>query len=57
MTESEDSPEEEVEEAWEAEIAKRVERIKNGTAKGRLAEDVLSDLQARFQGCPVVKPQ
>ncbi len=33
----------------EEEIAKSVERIKNGTAKGRLAEDVLGDLRARLQ--------
>jgi len=38
-----------VEEAWDEEIARRVERIKNGTAKGRPAEDVLKDLRARLQ--------
>jgi putative addiction module component (TIGR02574 family) len=38
-----------VEEAWEEEIAKRVERINNGTAKGRPAEDVLRDIRAGLQ--------
>ena len=38
-----------VEEEWGKEIAKRVDRIKNGTAKGRPAEDVLGDLTARLQ--------
>jgi len=45
----EEVAEEGVEEAWEEEIARRVERIKNGTAKGRPAEDVLRDLRARLQ--------
>ena len=45
----EEVEEEGVEQAWEEEIAKRVERIKNGTAKGRPAEDVLRDLRARLQ--------
>jgi putative addiction module component (TIGR02574 family) len=45
-----DEPKEEgVEEAWEAEIARRVEQVKNGTAKGRPAEDVLRDIRARLQ--------
>jgi len=38
-----------VEKAWEQEIARRVERVNNGTAKGRPAEDVLRDLRARLQ--------
>lgn len=33
--------------AWEAEIAKRVARIKQGMAKGRPAEDVFRDIRAR----------
>lgn len=43
-----DVAEEGVEEAGEEEIAKRVERIKNGTAKGRPAEEVLRDIWARL---------
>ena len=39
--------EEGVEEAWEEEIARRVERIKNGTAKGRPAEEVLRDMVSK----------
>ena len=49
MTTTEDSAEEGAEEAWEMEIARRVERIKNGTAKGRPAEDVLKDIRALLQ--------
>jgi putative addiction module component (TIGR02574 family) len=44
-----DVAEEGVEEAWEEEIARRVERVRNGTAKGRPAEDVLGDIRARLQ--------
>ncbi len=44
-----DEVEEGVEEAWEEEIAKRVERINNGTAKGRPVEDVLRDIRSRFE--------
>jgi len=39
----------EVEAAWESEIARRVERVRQGTAKGRPAEDVFQDIRARFQ--------
>ena len=45
----EEIEEEGVTEAWEGEIAKRIERLKNGTAKGRPAEDVLRDLRARLR--------
>jgi hypothetical protein len=38
-----------VEAAWEEEIGRRVERIKNGTAKGRPAADVFRDHEARFK--------
>lgn len=40
---------EEADIAWEAEIARRVERVQQGTAKGRLAEDVFRDIRARHQ--------
>ena len=39
----------EVEEAWEAEIARRVQRVEEGTATGRPAEDVFRDIRARYQ--------
>jgi putative addiction module component (TIGR02574 family) len=45
----EDTVETGVEEAWETEIAKRVERIKQGKAKGRPAEDVFRDIRTRAQ--------
>ncbi len=38
-----------VEAAWEAEIARRVERVKQGTAKGRPAADVFRDIEARLK--------
>jgi putative addiction module component (TIGR02574 family) len=36
-----------VEEAWDEEIARRVERVKQGTATGRPAEEVFRDIRAR----------
>lgn len=45
----EGTPEEGVDEAWDAEIAKRVDRIKEGTAKGRPADEVFRDIRARYQ--------
>ena len=41
-------PEEGAEQAWEAEIAQRVDRIKQGTAKGRPAADVFRDIRTRY---------
>jgi putative addiction module component (TIGR02574 family) len=35
--------------AWEAEISRRAQQIKDGTAKGRPAEEVLSEIRARYQ--------
>ena len=45
----EEVAEEGVEEAWEEEVAKRVEEIKKGTATGRPIEDVFREIQARHQ--------
>lgn len=45
----EDTVESGVDEAWDAEIGKRVEQIRQGTAKGRPAEDVFRDIRARGQ--------
>ena len=39
----------EVDAAWEAEITRRVERVKQGTAKGRPAEDVFHDVRTQHQ--------
>jgi len=38
-----------VAEAWDEEIKRRVESVRNGTAKSRPAEDVFRDLMNRLQ--------
>jgi putative addiction module component (TIGR02574 family) len=38
----------EIADAWNKEIARRVEQIKSGTAKGRPAQDVLAEIRARY---------
>ncbi|MFT5491389.1 MAG: putative addiction module component (TIGR02574 family) [Limisphaerales bacterium] len=45
----EDGIDDNVEEAWDAEIARRVAKVNDGTAVGRPAEDVLDEIRARFQ--------
>jgi len=35
--------------AWEREICRRVKEIKDRTAKGRPAEQVLSEIRAKYQ--------
>jgi len=42
-------PDEDVNEAWDREIAKRVDRIREGAAKGRPAEQVSRDIRARYE--------
>ena len=42
--------EEGVEEAWRAEIARRVARISSGEAKGRPIEEVIAELRERYPG-------
>ena len=37
-----------VEGAWDAELAQRLEEIKNGTAGGEPADKVLSELRAKY---------
>jgi putative addiction module component (TIGR02574 family) len=37
-----------VEEAWRAEIARRVEEIRGGQAKGRPVDEVLAELRERY---------
>ena len=34
--------------AWDTEIERRVNEIKNGTAKGRSAEEILSEIRAKY---------
>ena len=41
--------EEGVEEAWHAEVASRVERVREGTAGGRPADEVFGEIRARHQ--------
>lgn len=36
-----------VEEAWNTEVARRMERIHQGTAQGRPADEVFRDIRAR----------
>ncbi len=37
-----------IENAWDIEIQRRVQEIKNGTAKGRQAENVLAEIRAKY---------
>ncbi len=37
-----------IEKAWDEEIRERVEEIKTGKAKGRIAEDVIADIRAKY---------
>jgi len=39
-----------VQAAWDAEVARRLERVRQGTAQGRPADEVFRDLRARHQG-------
>ena len=34
--------------AWDAELERRAEQIRNGTAKGNLAEKVFAELRAKY---------
>jgi putative addiction module component (TIGR02574 family) len=45
----EDSPDEGVEAAWDAEIARRIARVMDGTATSRPAEEVLAELREKLQ--------
>jgi len=38
-----------VDQAWDEEAEMRLERVKNGTAQGRPAEEVLKDIRARLR--------
>jgi len=41
--------EEGVEQAWAIEVVRRLERVREGTAQGRPAEEVFRDIRARHQ--------
>ena len=41
--------EESVEQAWVSEVGRRLERIHEGTAQGRSADEVFRDIRARLQ--------
>ena len=41
--------EEGVEQAWTAEVGRRLERVRQGTAQGRPADEVFRDIRARHQ--------
>ncbi|MGA1826371.1 MAG: addiction module protein [bacterium] len=43
-----DTKDEGVEKAWDMEIERRVKEIKNGTAKGRPAEDILAEIRIKY---------
>lgn len=45
----EPSNDEGVDAAWDAEVARRVESVRQGTAQGRPAEEVLRDIRAKYQ--------
>jgi len=49
LLQSLETAEEGVEEAWSAEISRRLNRVQEGTAEGRPAEEVFRDLRARYQ--------
>lgn len=38
----------EFEEAWDAEIERRVQEIRSGKAKGRPAEEILAEIRAKY---------
>ena len=42
-------PDQGAEEAWDQEIAKRVQKIRDGTAKGRPADQVFRDIKSRSE--------
>jgi len=44
----EKSRDSEAEHAWDKEIKRRVQDIKNGTAQGRPAENVLAEIRAKY---------
>jgi putative addiction module component (TIGR02574 family) len=49
LLQSLESPEEGVEEAWTAEVGRRLEQVRQGTAQGRPADEVFRDIRARHR--------
>lgn len=45
----ETSTDEDIDAAWAAEVTARANRVREGTAEGRPAEEVFRDLRARYQ--------
>lgn len=43
-----EQPESDVERAWDAELARRYEKIENGTAEGKPAEEVFKRLREKY---------
>jgi putative addiction module component (TIGR02574 family) len=43
------APDENAEEAWDAEVARRLDRVRQGVAQGRPADEVFRDLRARHE--------
>jgi putative addiction module component (TIGR02574 family) len=41
--------EEGIEQEWTAEVGRRLERVREGTAQGRPADEVFRDIRARHQ--------
>jgi putative addiction module component (TIGR02574 family) len=52
-----DAKEEGVEEAWEEEIARRVEEVKNGTASGIYAEEVFRETETDRTNTAISSPE
>ena len=44
-----DVADEGAEEAWDQEIARRVQKIRDGTARGRPADEVFRDIRSRYR--------
>lgn len=38
-----------IQQAWDVEISRRLDRVRQGTAKGRPAEEVFRDLRAKYE--------
>jgi len=49
LLQSLDSVDEGVEEAWVAEVDRRLDQVHDGTAEGRPAEEAFRDIRARYE--------
>ncbi len=50
---AEDLPQEEIDAAWDAEIKRRVEEIKSGTAQTIPLEQAIAEMDARIAACRI----